>query len=136
MININTKYLIVSPLDTKTENEILSVLQKIINNFIVNNIRGDAEKAFLGNKIKNFLENKKINYYFTSNQHTNRNRVVDRVIRTLRDMMDNRVGIEGNKALLDNDNMQMLVNKYNNTPILSDSLRACSTISSILQLCK
>jgi hypothetical protein len=117
LININTKYLIIRALDTKSENEIMKELVNILNSGIkINNIRGDSEKAFISYNIKNFLKNNHINYYFTSNQHTNRNRVVDRVIRTIRDMFDNIVGIQGNKALLDKNNLQLLVGKYNNTP--------------------
>jgi hypothetical protein len=79
--------------------QILEVLGHIIQ-------YGDSEKAFiLTDNIKRFFASNGISYFFTSNHHTNRNRVVDRVIRTLRDMMDSVVGIEGNKALLHNNNM-------------------------------
>jgi hypothetical protein len=52
-------------------------------------IRGDYDKAFVSDILTNYLTLGNIRYYFTPQMHTNRNRVVDRVIRTIRDMFYN-----------------------------------------------
>ncbi|KAA6371628.1 MAG: hypothetical protein EZS28_032845 [Streblomastix strix] len=85
-ININTKYLVVIPLivDEKNATFILAALKKLINQVYVNNIRGDGETGFKANIIRQFCEDNKISLYFTGSPFTQHNRVVDSVIRTIR----------------------------------------------------
>ncbi|KAA6353261.1 MAG: hypothetical protein EZS28_051212, partial [Streblomastix strix] len=85
-ININTKYLVVIPLivDEKNAIYILAALKKLINQVYVNNIRGDGETGFKANIIRQFCEDNKISLYFTGSPYTQHNRVVDSVIRTIR----------------------------------------------------
>ncbi|KAA6385424.1 MAG: hypothetical protein EZS28_019047, partial [Streblomastix strix] len=85
-ININTKYLVVIPLivDEKNATYILAALKKLINQVYVNNIRGDCETGFKANIIRQFCEDNKISLYFTGSPYTQHNRVVDSVIRTIR----------------------------------------------------
>jgi hypothetical protein len=59
-------------------------LQKLIKDYYVNNIRGDVEKGFNGSYFALFCSRNKINGYFTDSKFTNHNRVVDSVIRTIR----------------------------------------------------
>ncbi|KAA6388643.1 MAG: hypothetical protein EZS28_015832 [Streblomastix strix] len=85
-ININTKYLIVIPLivDEKNATYILAALKKLINQVYVKKIRGDGETGFKANIIRQFCKDNKISLYYTDSPFTQHNRVVDSVIRTIR----------------------------------------------------
>jgi hypothetical protein len=114
VININTKYLVVTPTFKKDSKIVMWLLGDMINNkqLDITNIRGDDDRAFNNNDCKKWLINNSISYYFTPNIYTNRNRVVDRVMRTIRDMFDQ----IGHKAtLFDVDLMKKVVDKYNHT---------------------
>jgi hypothetical protein len=112
MININTKYLCVSESHNKDTSSVVNLLNKMLNEGIeIDNIRGDADSAFQDQLIQE-LERNGINYYFTPHVYTNRNRVVDRVMRTIRDMFD-QIGYRA--SLYDVKLMQQLVDKYNHT---------------------
>jgi hypothetical protein len=112
VININTRYLCVFPSFFKDSKIIINSLNNMINNgFEINNIRGDKDSAFQNNLIK-WLNENSITHYFTPNIYTNRNRIVDRVMRTIRDKFD-QLGI--NKSLLDVNLMKKIVNNYNHT---------------------
>ena len=54
MININTKYLIVIPIDDKTEKSIIKAIDEILNNtrIEIETIKCDGEKAFTSNSFK------------------------------------------------------------------------------------
>jgi hypothetical protein len=88
-ININTKYLYVFPSFKKDAVTVAESINKIINDGIkIKSIRGDYD-TFVRPTLTNYLTNHNIRYYFTQNVYTNRNRVVDRVIRTIHDMFYN-----------------------------------------------
>jgi hypothetical protein len=111
-ININTKYLYVFPSFTKDSKTVMESISKILNKWVeIKSILGDFDKAFVSNYLTNFLALKNIRYYFAPQMYMNRNRVVDRVICTIRDMFYNL----GRKAsLFDNNLMQKVVHGYNN----------------------
>ncbi|KAA6380578.1 MAG: hypothetical protein EZS28_023896 [Streblomastix strix] len=103
-ININTKYLVVFPLRDKSAGQIKNALQILVKNYHVTNIRGDGEKGFNGSILKSFCQEHKITSFFTDSKFTNHNRVVDSVIRTIR----NAFGDDSQK-FADNDLMQHMV---------------------------
>jgi hypothetical protein len=155
VININTKYLFMIPLELNT-NETLLITYEIIKqinedlralnkNMEINNIRGDGDKKFgsivdssnldgidlpKNNKIiklgefdtmnytKNifteYLKQNNITMYLNPSKFTNKNRVIDRAIRTIRD----KVG-ENQSKWLDKEIIQKAVNEYNHTPHLA-----------------
>jgi hypothetical protein len=84
--------------------------------FPINNIRGDLDPAF-GNTLCNWLDDprRNIKNYFTEYQFTNRNRVVDRVMRTIRDIF-NQLGANDKELLCNIKLMEKVVERYNNTP--------------------
>ncbi|KAA6373154.1 MAG: hypothetical protein EZS28_031319 [Streblomastix strix] len=110
-ININTKYLVVFPLRDKSAGQIKNALQILVKNYNVTNIRGDGEKGFNGNILKTFCQENNITSFFTDSKFTNHNRVVDSVIRTIR----NGFGNDSEKFAV-NDLMQQMVQMYNQTP--------------------
>ncbi|KAA6385160.1 MAG: hypothetical protein EZS28_019311, partial [Streblomastix strix] len=108
-ININTKYLVVFPLRDKSAGQIKNALQILAKNYIVTNIRGDGEKGFNGNILKTFCQENNITSFFTDSKFTNHNRVVDSVIRTIR----NGFGNDSEKLLI----LLMTINLLQNKPI-------------------
>ncbi|KAA6394595.1 MAG: hypothetical protein EZS28_009878 [Streblomastix strix] len=115
-ININTKYLVVIPLivDEKNATNILAALKKLINQVYVNNIRGDGETGFKANIIRQFCEDNKISLYFTGSPYTQHNRVVDSVIRTIRNGFgQDLIGFATPSQI------QQMVEIYNKTPHLA-----------------
>ncbi|KAA6381856.1 MAG: hypothetical protein EZS28_022616 [Streblomastix strix] len=110
-ININTKYLAIFPLRDKSAGQIKNVLQILVKNYNVTNIRGDGQKGFNGNILKTFCQENRITSFFTDSKFTNHNRVVDSVIRTIRNGFGN-----DSEKFADNDLMQQMVQMYNQTP--------------------
>ena len=151
MININTRFLFVSPVNENVTPsiEITRILVEDINdhlkslgeNFKINNIRADGDskfgkmigdtdwdKLYLKDNSKNptirlgdfdyqrnsfleYLSSEHISLYLNSSPFINKNRVVDRVIRTIRDKLSIR-----EQFWLDANYMAVVVNEYNNTP--------------------
>jgi hypothetical protein len=73
---------------TKNAKHVVDVLEYMKRYFKIENVKGDYDKAFIAKETYKYLKENNINYYFTMFKYTNRNRVVDRVIRTIRDMVD------------------------------------------------
>jgi hypothetical protein len=112
-ININTKYLCVYPSHKRDTNIVVYAIEDMLkNNIRIDNIRGDFDVAFR-NQLQHYLKDKKIGYFFTSFEFTNRNKVVDRVMRTIRDMFEQYGDVP--ELLCDVRLMKYVVNKYNNT---------------------
>ena len=106
-ININTKYLVVYPCEVNqhpTSYFTLHCIDDLRKKYEVKSVRGDGDRAFvhLPNEIKT---------YFSSSKYTNKNRVIDRVMRTIRDG----VGLD-KELLLIPEIIQQIVLYYNNTP--------------------
>jgi hypothetical protein len=78
-----------------------------VYNIKIDNIRGDDDSAFR-NDLRELLKENRITYYFSPYIYTNRNKVVDRIMRTIRDMFDI---IESSVELYYPQIMEMIVNK-------------------------
>ena len=139
MININTRYLMVRHISDKTEDSVMRAISDMINteNIKIDYINGDAERAFIGmqKKLERYWKEKQngtVNerdytnrygdYYsiydqepfkmrFEKNDFTFHNKLVDSVIRTIR----NAAGLNPN-ALRDDQIIQRIVKYYNDTP--------------------
>jgi hypothetical protein len=113
-INTNTKYLCVYPFHTKNTDAVKYAIDDMLKyDFIkIDRIRGDFDAAFR-NQLQSWLTKKNINFFFTSFEFTNKNRVVDRVMRTIRDMFDQYGDVP--ELLCDVNLMKYVVNRYNNT---------------------
>jgi hypothetical protein len=112
-ININTKFIVVYPLQLNqppSSDITLSYFVDFANNFTVTNIRGDDDTSFQGGFIE-YLDDHNIRSFFSSSPYTNKNRVVDRAIRTIKDA----VGVSKH-LLLFPSLIEEIVYYYNNTP--------------------
>ncbi|KAI5490844.1 hypothetical protein TVAGG3_1001690, partial [Trichomonas vaginalis G3] len=83
-ININTRYLYCIPVKGKTEQETRRAIQYLLDHERVDNIRGDGDKGFQAVMTHYFPQ---INFYFSSSPYTFHNKIVDAVMRTLRDAL-------------------------------------------------
>jgi hypothetical protein len=82
----------------------------MLKKYKITSIRGDDDLSFSG-VFQEFLQTHNIKYFFSGSKYTNKNRVVDRVIRTIKDG----VGLD-RELLLFPSIVQKIVNYYNNTP--------------------
>ena len=141
LININTKFLFAQPIQNNTYPSvaITRILVKDVNDHLnslgleykIDNIRADGDSKFgkmikedskndtvtLGdfiykkNEFISYLASENIKLYLNASPFVNKNRIVDRVIRTIRDKLDTR-----EHFWLDIEYMANLVNEYNHTP--------------------
>ncbi|KAI5535498.1 integrase core domain containing protein family [Trichomonas vaginalis G3] len=109
-INVNTRYLYCIPVKGKTEQETRRAIQYLLDHERVDNIRGDCDKGFQAAMAHYFPQ---INFYFSSSPYTFHNKIVDAVMRTLRDALgvNGQIYWDGNHDSI----IQQLVYYYNNT---------------------
>ncbi|KAI5492676.1 integrase core domain containing protein family [Trichomonas vaginalis G3] len=109
-ININTRYLYCIPVKGKTKQETRRAIQYLLDHERVDNIRIDGDKGFQATMARYFPQ---INFYFSSSPYTFHNKIVDAVMRTLRDALgvNGRIYWDGNHDSI----IQQLVYYYNNT---------------------
>ncbi len=122
IININTRYLVVYPTNTRRLlPNIFQLLQRFFGEFKCDSLRGDGEfnkkhhsslgdEEFSG-KFNDRLKSLGIKTYFPDSKFINKNRSVDRVMRTIRDGF----GLN-TEQIRDNEAMQRMVKIYNHTP--------------------
>jgi hypothetical protein len=89
---------------------ILHCFKELQKQFTIDSIRGGDDMVFSGSLLE-YLKINKINHFFSGSPYTNKNRVVDRAIRTIRDG----VGLDRELMILLHV-VQNVVDYYNNTP--------------------
>lgn len=109
-INVNTRFLNVFPIKNKSKDEIQKALALLIKNNTVKSIKGDGEKSFASKDLKTFYTQNNIKTYFSKSPFTYHNKMVDSVIRTIR----NAFGFD-NYNIANIDLMKQMVKYYNNT---------------------
>jgi len=106
MIGINTKYVFIFNLETKSQEELLQAIENIMKK-IKTPIKGIKFDGESGLKALNL----NIEKYSNSSPYSNHNRIVDRVIKTFRDAL----GVDINNDLFnDFDKVRQLRKFYNN----------------------
>jgi len=106
MIGINTKYVFIFNLETKSKEELLQAIENIMKK-IKTPIKGIKFDGESGLKALNL----NIEKYSNSSPYSNHNRIVDRVIKTFRDAL----GVDVNNDLFnDFDKVRQLRKFYNN----------------------
>ena len=102
------------PIKNRTTAELVSAITQLIHTVPVRSIRGDGEKGFNTPELQQLFRTNEIKTYFTSQRFINKNRVIDRVIRTIRDGFGMR-----STDMRNNNKMQEMVQLYNNSPHMS-----------------
>ena len=116
LININTRFAQIVLIPNKDVESIKRAISKLIYYGLkITNIRYDGELALNSQEMKKFWTEMNINFYRSTSKFTNKNRIVDRFIRTLRDLYFNTVGTKKMSYEKQHDVMQQIVTIYNNT---------------------
>ena len=124
IINVNTKFLYVVFISDKSEDEMINAFMNLFqmktnnvqcpNGIRINNLRFDGESSLNSKLMKRFYDKYKIKTYSNSSRFINKNRIVDRVIRTIRSAWDNLeigdVSLKKHRQI-----MQQIVSLYNNS---------------------
>ena len=112
LININTRYLYIYPLKKKDTNSVVQALDFFINDVEgqISSITADGERAFISEQVLEGLHDQGIKTNFIKADYLNHIRMVDNVIRTLRNMFNGDVN-----RMLDNNEMQKAVTYLNNS---------------------
>lgn len=105
-ININTRYLVVYEIPERAA-DVLSCLKRIHKDFTITSIRGDGSRSYTAMNLLNFYKTQGIKPYFPNSKFTYHNKIIDSVVRTIRDA----IGYQ----LLSNIQLHELVDYYNNT---------------------
>ena len=106
-ININTRYLEVYYCARKSVNHVFASLQDLIQKHPVKSIRGDGESAFKSQTVSSLLKRHHIKFLWNDGKFTNHNRMVDCVIKTIR----NAIGYRE----INHEQLKQIVDYYNNT---------------------
>lgn len=132
VINVNTKFLYVIYLSGKSEDEMIDAFMNLFtfksnnvqcpNGIKINNIRFDGESALNSKRLKDFFNKYNIKYYSNPSPYINKNRVVDRAIRTIRSAFDN-LNISNLSLKQHRNIMQEIVAMYNNSVHKSTGLK-------------
>ena len=100
------------PTKNKSAENTLGILQSLIDEgVIIRSLKFDGDKGFNSNILIDFYERYGINWYMSESPFTYHNKMVDAVMRTLR----NALGPFSDGKLWNNEVMQQLVTFYNNT---------------------
>lgn len=111
-INCFSKYVWIVPLKTKTSAEVVkSMVDRILPEFIPRNIQSDDGKEFFNKMFRDMCSKHSINHYSTYS--TIKASIVERVIRTLKNLIYRQFSLNGNYKWI--NFIDEVVKKYNNT---------------------
>lgn len=108
IININTRKAYAYEMKNKGTSEVKNALTKFLSNHNVISMTSDQDSAYLSNEILSFLKSNNINYKTTTDNNHNVLGIINRFMRTLRDL--------NNETIFTNELMQDLISEYNNSP--------------------
>lgn len=116
LININTRFAHIVLIPDKSTESVKRAISKLIYyGTKITNIRYDGELALESQDMKDFWNLMNVNFCRSTSKYTNKTRIVDRFIRTLRDLYFNTVGDKSVSFEKQHDILQQLVTIYNNT---------------------
>ena len=106
-ININSRKAYAYPITNKGKNEVLRVLKIFLSENETYDLTSDQDSAYLNDDVIDFLNSKGIEYHTTEDNNHNVLGIINRFMRTLRDLNKERdFTVEG---------MKRCVNEYNNS---------------------
>ena len=119
-INVNTRFVEAYPLANKTKESINGVLRQFVEKYHPRKITSDEEAGLVSDMNVRYLKDNKCGLYIIQEKNHSALSLIDRFIRTLRDM--NKPTNEGNSVstddefkYIDNQKMITLLTAYNNT---------------------
>ena len=119
-INVNCRFVEAYPLANKTKDSINTVLRQFVNKYHPRKITSDEEPGLVANDNLQYLKNNKCGLYIIQEQNHSALSLIDRFIRTLRDMNkpeDNSTDCSTDDEFkyIDRNKMSLLLSLYNNT---------------------
>jgi hypothetical protein len=105
--NINTRKGYAYPMPNKTSKSVLKALESFNSEASPKVLRSDQDSAYLSDEIRTYLKNNNIGYSTTNDEDHNTLGIINRFIRTIRDL--------GGEKPLTKKRMQKLIATYNNT---------------------
>ena len=119
-ININTRFAEAYPLTNKTKDDINIILRQFVNRYHPRKITSDEEAGLVADINIQYLKNNKCGLYIIQERNHSALSLIDRFIRTLRDMngpVDNSFDCSTDEQYkyIDRDKMTSLLSLYNNT---------------------
>lgn len=109
-ININTRKAYAYPMKGKGAVEVLKALKQFVKaEPNVYSITSDQDKAYLSNTVLQFMKDRGIVYTTTEDNNHNVLGIINRFMRTIRDMV-------GENRYIENKEMQDLIEAYNDSP--------------------
>jgi hypothetical protein len=106
-ININTRKGYAYPMSSKNSKSVLRALEQFVSETTPRVLRSDQDSAYLSDDIRSFLKENNIGYTTTNDEDHNTLGIINRFIRTIRDLA-------GEKALTEK-RMQKLITAYNDS---------------------
>lgn len=123
LININTRKAYSYAMQGKGAKEVLKALQLFIKDVPeVYSITSDQDSAYLSNDVLEFMKTNNIIYKTTEDNNHNVLGIINRFMRTIRDMI-------GNNKFIDEQEMKQLIETYNESPHKSIKFKAPNEIT-------
>ena len=85
-INMNTKYAVAYPLESKNMTAVKKSLTEFLKDFKCRRLTSDEEPAFVSKSVSEFLKSKNVSQFIVTDQNHTSLSVLDRFVRTLRDL--------------------------------------------------
>lgn len=124
LININTRFAYIVLISNNDVESIKRAISKLIYYGLdITNLRYDGELALNSKEMQEFWKSMNIEFFRSTSKYTNKTRIVDRFIRTLRDLYFNTVGNKKISREEQHDLLQQLVTIYNNTEHSSTGMK-------------
>ena len=119
-INVNCRFVEAYPLANKTKDSINTVLRQFVNKYHPRKITSDEEPGLVANDNLQYLKNNKCGLYIIQEQNHSALSLIDRFIRTLRDMnkpsdSSTDCSTDDEFKYIDRNKMSLLLSLYNNT---------------------
>lgn len=111
VINCFSKFVWMSPLKNKSGKEVTAAMDKILKQQVPNNLQTDMGKEFFNDDFKKLMHKYNINYYSVYSEK--KAAIVERVNRTLKNMMWKEFNLQGSYNWI--KILSKIVNLYNNT---------------------
>ena len=110
LININTRKAYAYPIEGKGAKAVINALEQFFKEVPnVYSITSDQDAAYLSNDVLEYIRSKKISYRTTQDNNHNVLGIINRFIRTIRDLV-------GENRYIDEEEMSDLIDSYNNSP--------------------
>lgn len=126
-ININTRKAYAYPLHGKGADTVIDAMKRFIDDAgEVFSITSDQDRAYLSKKVLEFIRSKSINYFNTEDNNHNVLGIINRFVRTIRDLAEGKT--------IDEAEMKKIIDSYNESPHESLDNRAPNDITLVDEL--